>query len=211
LKAGLGESYRDYFEQFDEKPFAAASIGQVHYAVLKETSRPVAVKIQYPGVENSIKSDIDNLMTLLSVTNLLPPGLYVENVIKHVKIELFNECDYIREANYSEIFADLLKNDAFFTVPKVYKNVTSKHVLVTDFVNGVSIDKCMDLDEDTRNTVCSASKFNNHFVPGLEKISFALRLPKTCYGYASPNYSNGITCKPIRIGQTSCTTPMLKK
>ena len=87
------------FSQFDIKPFAAASIGQVHLAILKETNKKVAVKVQYPGVEKSIKSDIDNLMTLLSVANLLPKGLYVENVIKHVKVELFNECDYIREAS----------------------------------------------------------------------------------------------------------------
>ena len=81
----------DLFSQFDMKPFAAASIGQVHYAVLKENNRPVAVKIQYPGVEKSIKSDIDNLMSLLNVANLLPKGLYAENAIAHLKIDLFNE------------------------------------------------------------------------------------------------------------------------
>ena len=99
LKESMGEEYMKLFSQFDIKPFAAASIGQVHLAILKETNKKVAVKVQYPGVEKSIKSDIDNLMTLLSVANLLPKGLYVENVIKHVKVELFNECDYIREAS----------------------------------------------------------------------------------------------------------------
>ncbi len=98
-------------------------------------------------------------MTLLNVVNLLPSGLYVENLIHHVKIELFNECDYVREANCSKKFADLLKDDVYFNVPKVYNHVSSKHILVTDFVNGVAVDKCLDLDQDIRNTV--SFFFNN--------------------------------------------------
>lgn len=142
-----------HFHRLDQKPFAAASIGQVHFGVLKENNANVAIKIQYPGVEKSIKSDIDNLMMLLNATNLLPKGLYVENVIKHVKVELFNECDYIYEANCSKKFEEFVKNDPAFIVPHAYQNLTTKHVLVTDFVEGVPLDKCENLDQDTRNYV----------------------------------------------------------
>jgi aarF domain-containing kinase len=142
-----------YFSKFDTKPFAAASIGQVHLAYLKDSNKKVAVKIQYPGVEKSIRSDIDNLMTLLSVANLLPKGLYVENVIKHVKTELFNECDYIREAKCSIKFQNLLKNDPAFLIPNVDDKISTKHVLITDFAEGIPVDQCLDLDQEQRNHV----------------------------------------------------------
>ena len=149
----MGADYLKHFSSFEQIPFAAASIGQVHIAYAKETNKKLAVKVQYPGVEKSIKSDIDNLMTLLNVANLLPKGLYVENVIKHIKVELFNECDYIREASCNKKFAELLKDDPAFLVPKVYENLTTKNVLVTEFADGVPVDQCLDLDQETRNYV----------------------------------------------------------
>ena len=63
LKNDWGEDYMDKFESFEKTPFAAASIGQVHLAKLK-TGEKVAIKIQYPGVSQSIQSDIDNLMVI---------------------------------------------------------------------------------------------------------------------------------------------------
>ena len=59
-----------YFSKFDTKPFAAASIGQVHLAYLKDSNKKVAVKIQYPGVEKSIRSDIDNLMVFVQINSI---------------------------------------------------------------------------------------------------------------------------------------------
>lgn len=153
LATDLGPNWKDLFERFDMKPFAAASIGQVHYAVLKENSQPVAVKIQYPGIDKSIKSDIQNLMTLMSVTNLLPKGLYVENLVEHVKDELFAECDYIQEAKNNKTFYELLKNDQVFVVPKVFDKISTKHVLITEFAQGVPLDKCEQLDQEKRNYV----------------------------------------------------------
>jgi len=69
----LGEDWRDKFTNFDESPIAAASIGQVHKAVLPD-GRVVVLKIQYPGVAQSIDSDLSNLKTLVSMLNVLPPG-----------------------------------------------------------------------------------------------------------------------------------------
>ena len=69
----FGPTWRELVETFDERPFAAASIGQVHQAVLKD-GKTVAMKVQYPGVAEGIDSDINNLMTTLSVANILPEG-----------------------------------------------------------------------------------------------------------------------------------------
>ena len=75
MKKELGDDWRSKVQSFEDKPFAAASIGQVHLATL-EDGRSVAMKIQYPGVAEGIESDINNLMSTLSVTNILPEGQY---------------------------------------------------------------------------------------------------------------------------------------
>jgi aarF domain-containing kinase len=69
----FGENWRDKFATFDEKPFAAASIGQVHLGTLHD-GRKVAVKIQYPGVADGIESDINNLLSIMQMGNFFPKG-----------------------------------------------------------------------------------------------------------------------------------------
>merc|ERR1719309_658213 len=96
VTSDLGPNWRDKLEYFEEKPFAAASIGQVHLARLKD-GREVAMKIQYPGVAQSINSDVNNLMAVLSMSNALPEGLFAEHLIDVMKRELALECDYVRE------------------------------------------------------------------------------------------------------------------
>lgn len=81
LKNEFGSDWQDKFKSFDHKPFAAASIGQVHHAVLPN-GMEVAVKIQYPGVAKSIESDIDNLVGMLKVWDVFPPGIFIDNVVK---------------------------------------------------------------------------------------------------------------------------------
>lgn len=87
----LGPDWRKKFLEFSEVPIAAASIGQVHKAVLLDNSQ-IALKIQYPGVADSIQSDLANLKRLVQLTNLLPPGLYVDEIIRVAGSELAEEC-----------------------------------------------------------------------------------------------------------------------
>ena len=96
LASNLGQDWRDSFSEFEEKPIAAASIGQVHSAILKSNGERVAVKVQYPGVANSIDSDLNNLAVLLTASRLLPKGLYLEKTIANARTELAWECNYIR-------------------------------------------------------------------------------------------------------------------
>ena len=95
LVENLGPNWRDLYTSFNEIPMAAASIGQVHSAVLKSTGKPVAVKIQYPGVADSIDSDLNNLSVLLTASRLLPKGLFLDKTIANARTELGWECDYI--------------------------------------------------------------------------------------------------------------------
>lgn len=114
----LGDNWRDRFETFNLKPFAAASIGQVHEASIKGGVR-VAVKVQYPGVADSIKSDIDNLVGVMKVWNMFPEGMFIDNIVKVANKELSNEVDYIREAECTRKFRKLLEPYNDYYVPKV--------------------------------------------------------------------------------------------
>lgn len=114
----LGYNWKDRFETFNLKPFAAASIGQVHEASMKSGIR-VAVKVQYPGVADSIKSDIDNLVGVMKVWNMFPEGMFIDNIVKVANKELSNEVDYIREAECTRKFRKLLEPYNDYYVPKV--------------------------------------------------------------------------------------------
>uniref|UniRef100_A0A1I7VHQ6 ABC1 domain-containing protein n=1 Tax=Loa loa TaxID=7209 RepID=A0A1I7VHQ6_LOALO len=152
----FGDNWRDKFEKFEDIPFAAASIGQVHRAWLPSGEK-VALKIQYPGVSAGIDSDIDNLVTILNYGSFFPKGLYLENFATVARKELKLECDYKREARAMKAFQCLLVDDEHFYVPKVIDDLTTTHVLTTEYMEGVPVDKCMDEPQEVRNYI--ASKF----------------------------------------------------
>ncbi|ANQ10241.1 ABC transporter [Plasmodium coatneyi] len=139
LKEELGKDYEKKFDSFDYVPFASASIGQVHKAIINK--KKVAVKIQYPGVYESIDSDIKNVLLINQYTNLILKNLYIENVCREIKKELKCECDYINEAKYYVLFKNIFKNSKYFYVPSVYTEYVTKHVLVTSYVEGISLDE----------------------------------------------------------------------
>lgn len=114
----LGHAWRNEFLEFEDKPFAAASIGQVHWARIKD-GREVAIKIQYPGVAKGIESDIDNLGGIMKFWDVFPKGMFLENLMRVAKRELAWEVDYRREAECTRIFRRLLEPYSDYYVPEV--------------------------------------------------------------------------------------------
>ncbi|XP_054730257.1 atypical kinase COQ8B, mitochondrial [Anastrepha obliqua] len=151
----LGADWRTQLESFDNKPFAAASIGQVHRATLKNGMQ-VAIKIQYPGVAQSIESDIDNLVGMLKVWDVFPHGFFIDNVVKVAKRELNWEVDYTREAEYTDKFKQMISPYPEYYVPTVIKELTTGNVLTTELVPGVPLDKCFDLSYEHRHHIASS-------------------------------------------------------
>lgn len=149
LSSELSPQWRNKFADFTMKPFAAASIGQVHEARLHD-GRQVAVKIQYPGVDTSIDSDIKALTSLLRVWDFLPKGLYIENLIKSARHDLALEVDYLNEAKQSKKFRDLVGQQRGLVVPQVIEDLSTRRVLVNELMNGISVDKLDELDGITQ-------------------------------------------------------------
>ncbi|XP_038829684.1 atypical kinase COQ8B, mitochondrial-like isoform X2 [Salvelinus namaycush] len=153
LEEELGAGWREKLSSFADKPFAAASIGQVHHGKLHD-GREVAMKIQYPGVAESIHSDINNLMSVLKMSIVLPDGLFADSSLEVLQRELAWECDYKREAESAKHFKSLLADDPFFHVPFVVDELSGRRVLAMELVSGVPLDSCVDLDQETRNQIC---------------------------------------------------------
>ncbi|KAF9768489.1 hypothetical protein IL306_014248 [Fusarium sp. DS 682] len=154
LVANLGPEWRELFSDFEEKPIAAASIGQVHKATLKNGKR-VAVKIQFPGVADSINSDLDNLSILLTATKLLPRGLYLNKTIDNARLELGWECDYERELQCAQRYKELLGSSEkdVFMVPDVYPEASGKQVLTMDFMDGIGVTRIKSFTQEQRDWI----------------------------------------------------------
>lgn len=152
LEQELGQNWRSKMASFESRPFAAASIGQVHLAQLHD-GRQVAVKIQYPGVAAGIESDIRNLMTTLKVWKILPTGLFIDNLMAVASRELALEVDYTHETKYAKKFKEILKQYPQFVVPEVIDSLSTREVMTTELVEGLTLDKCVDMDQDIRDYI----------------------------------------------------------
>ncbi|KAK0101010.1 hypothetical protein ONS95_013001 [Cadophora gregata] len=154
LATNLGSEWRAMFSSFDEKPLAAASIGQVHSAVLKSNGARVAVKIQYPGVADSIDSDLNNLALLLTASRLLPKGLFLDKTIANARTELAWECDYAREAECGRRFERLLADEKdVFIVPKFYSEASGKQVLTMEFMDGIGVTRVQSFTQEQKDWI----------------------------------------------------------
>ncbi|GMS87955.1 hypothetical protein PENTCL1PPCAC_10130, partial [Pristionchus entomophagus] len=152
MTEAFGPEWRSLLKEFDEKPFAAASIGQVHRARLLD-GREVAVKIQYPGVAEGIDSDIDNLVSIMSMGGLFPKGMYLDNFVKVARRELKAECDYEREARAGRKFRELLKDSKDYYVPEIIDSLSSSRVLTAELISGRPVDQCVDEDQRVRDWI----------------------------------------------------------
>jgi ABC1 atypical kinase-like domain len=133
LDAQLGRRWRDRFAEFDDKPIAAASIGQVHRAVWHD-GQPVAVKVQYPGADTALLSDLRQLSRMSRLIDPLFPGIAVRGLIEELRARMTEELDYRNEADNHRAFAAAFAEDPEILVPKVV--ASAPKVLVTEWVSG---------------------------------------------------------------------------
>ena len=155
LAAQWGRDWRARFARFDATPIAAASIGQVHRATTRD-GRDLAIKVQYPGVRESIDSDVDNVATLLRVSGLLPRGLDIAPLLVAAKAQLREEADYVREGGQMALFRTLLADTPDYVVPVLDSEFTTAQVLAMSFVDGQPIESLTDAPQEVRDTAMRA-------------------------------------------------------
>ncbi|APE27087.1 ABC1 kinase family protein [Aurantiacibacter gangjinensis] len=147
-----GKGWLGRFANFNPRPIAAASIGQVHRATMKD-GREIAIKVQYPGVKESIDADVDNVATLLRVSGLLPKELAIDGLLEEAKRQLHEEADYEREAAQMMAYRQMLAGEDDFIVPEMVPEFSTGRVLAMDFIAGTPIEALVDAPQDERNAV----------------------------------------------------------
>src|SRR4051794_6272527 len=150
IEADLGESLGDVFAEFDEEAVAAASIGQVYRARLHD-GRAVAVKVQYPGVAQAVRADLQNLGLIMRVAKRVAPGMDAKAMTREIRERLTDELDYEHEAQQHRAFARSWRDHPFIFVPPVVTELCSEHVLVSEWVDGIGFEDVKAADRATRD------------------------------------------------------------
>ncbi len=156
LKSLLGSRFDDL--EINSNAIAAASIGQVHQARVKATGETVALKIQYPGVDKAIQSDMKALKTIIAFAPGIPRGRRIDELVHEIEEMLKRETDYTLEADNVERFADLLKDDSRFQVPKVYRQWCEPKVLAVEMICGhrIDSDELKLISQERRNAIADS-------------------------------------------------------
>ncbi|MET9721275.1 ABC1 kinase family protein [Streptomyces zaomyceticus] len=136
LEERLGAEWRELFLEFEDKPAAAASIGQVHRAVWHD-GREVAVKVQYPGAGEALLSDLAQLSRFARLLGPLIPGMDIKPLITEMRDRVSEELDYALEAAAQEKHAEEFADDPDVVVPAVVHR--ADQVLVTEWMDGVPL------------------------------------------------------------------------
>ena len=146
----LGEAPDTLFEEFDIEPIAAASIGQVHRAITKD-GQAVAVKVQYPGVDEAIANDLSNADPLLRIMRRAFPSLDPEPLVQELTERLVEEVDYELEARNQTLFAEYYEGHPYIHVPSVLPELSTKRVLTTELASGHRFDEVLEWSQEERN------------------------------------------------------------
>ncbi|MCE8005854.1 AarF/ABC1/UbiB kinase family protein [Aestuariivita sp.] len=154
LGANWPKGWLGAFDRFDVRPVAAASIGQVHRARLRD-GRDLAIKVQYPGVAKSIDSDVANVGVLLRMSGLMPKGFDLAPYLEEARKQLHDETDYAREGAQLSRFGELLSEAPQFVVPALHADWTTPNILAMTYVSAIPIEEAADAPHSVRNRIAT--------------------------------------------------------
>lgn len=154
LEDEYGRDWKSRFTWFLEAPIAAASIGQVHQAETTD-GRPLAIKVQFPGVAEGIGSDVDNLATLVRASGVVPAHFDLDPLVAEVRTQLLAETDYEREGQSLLRYRSLVEDDPEVVVPRAHLDLTTRRVLAMDFLPARPISSLWEEDapQETRDRI----------------------------------------------------------
>ncbi|XP_042468464.1 aarF domain-containing protein kinase 1-like [Zingiber officinale] len=153
IARNLGKDLSEIFLTFDEQPIAAASIAQVHHGLLKNYQE-VAVKVQYPGLEQQMKIDITTMAVVSKAVAWVFPDYRFERIIEEFERAMFLELDFVQEAKNSERTARNLRNNKVVRIPGIFWDLTTSQVLTMQFCSGYKVDDV----ESMRNSKITTQK-----------------------------------------------------
>ncbi len=149
-----GPDWQRRFSRFDVRPIASASIGQVHRAIARD-GRDLAIKVQYPGVRDSIDSDLRNIGGVLRLPGLMPRGLDLAPLLEDARRQLHQEADYLREGAQLAAYANVLGDDPDFAVPRLHPDLSTRDILAMDHLDSVPLGALADGPQEIRDEVAA--------------------------------------------------------
>ncbi len=153
IEDDLEEPISQVFASFDEEPIAAASIGQVYRATLKDDGREVAVKVQYPGVAGAVRADMQNLDMIMRLLKRMTPGMDVKAITEEIRERIVEELDYELEAQNQRSLARIFAGHPFIVVPEVIGSLSRERVMVSEFVRGVGFEELKGRSQAERDRI----------------------------------------------------------
>jgi predicted unusual protein kinase regulating ubiquinone biosynthesis (AarF/ABC1/UbiB family) len=152
IESELEESLDEVFQEFEEEPIAAASIGQVYRARLHD-GRQVAVKVQYPGVDAAVRADMQNLGLILRVVKRIAPGMDPQAIGKEIRDRIEDELDYELEAGNQRALARIFRGHPFIVVPDVVTSLSHQRVMVSEYVHGTGFEELKLYPQEDRDRI----------------------------------------------------------
>jgi predicted unusual protein kinase regulating ubiquinone biosynthesis (AarF/ABC1/UbiB family) len=148
----LGERVKDVFQEFDEEPIAAASIGQVYRAHLND-GREVAVKVQYPGVAAAVRADMQNLGLILRLVKRIAPGMDPKAIGEEIRSRIHEELDYELEAQNQRALARIFRGHPFIVIPEVVTSLSRERLMVSEYVSGAGFEELKGYPQEERDRI----------------------------------------------------------
>jgi predicted unusual protein kinase regulating ubiquinone biosynthesis (AarF/ABC1/UbiB family) len=153
IEQELGDRLSGVFEEFQEEPIAAASIGQVYRARLAEDGREVAVKVQYPGVAAAVRADMQNLGLILRLVKRIAPGLDPQAIGNEIRNRIEEELDYELEAQNQRTLSRIFRGHPFIVVPGVVSSLSHERVMVSEYVEGTGFETLKGYSQEERDRI----------------------------------------------------------
>ncbi|MFA4928900.1 MAG: AarF/ABC1/UbiB kinase family protein [Patulibacter sp.] len=183
----LGGPLSGRFREFDEQAFAAASIGQVHRAVTRD-GEDVVVKVQYPGVAEAVETDLRNGQLLIPIIRRIAPGLNFKALAAEMRERIGEELDYELEAQNHRRIERLVRDHPFIRVPRVLTGLSTRRVLVSEYVEGERFEAVRRTDDATRD----------HYAEIVFRFFFGL-LYRDGIALGDPHPGNYLRCADGRV------------
>jgi predicted unusual protein kinase regulating ubiquinone biosynthesis (AarF/ABC1/UbiB family) len=163
MKTELGPDWLEKFESFDKQAAAAASLGQVHKATTHDGVQ-IACKLQYPDMKSAIEADLNQLKIIFSIYERYDKAIQTKYIHHELSARLHEELDYELEAKFCEMYAYILKNTAEVHVPKIHKELSTKRLISSDWLEGQKLLNFIEEPLTKRNTI-AINMFKAWYVP----------------------------------------------
>ncbi len=164
MRAELGNNWLDHFQNFEKIANKAASLGQVHKAILKKNKRIVACKLQYPDMDSAIKADLKQLKLILKIYKQIDNSIITEEIYNELEERLIEEVDYLREAKHMNYYKSMFINNNLIKVPKTVPSLSTTKLLTMSWLEGKPLSTFFEAKSEVKNNI-ALNLFHAWYIP----------------------------------------------